>query len=148
MWSSMRAFGLEKIAFGQGEAALVFRAGETAGIVRPGGSDTPDRQVHGLGIVLRIGIERMRAGIHDGQHVHVGAEIDVAAGLRIPGVKRHGSVGGHTYAAKEVDVGDEVARSESPLAEFDEKAVARVFVIVVAAFLVARISITVAIMAR
>ena len=80
-----------------------------------GGCDCANCQLHGLGLVLRIGVQWMLASVEDDQHIHFRTQLEVISCFGVVRIKRDSSVGIDVDATEEVDVGYQVARSKTPL---------------------------------
>src|SRR5579871_1372495 len=95
----------EEVAFGQDESTSVFGARQAAGIVAGCGTNWTNCQLYWFWPVLRIWIERMLAGIENREHIHLGTEVNVIAGLGVARDKAHAAIGVDVDAAEEIHVG-------------------------------------------
>lgn len=114
--------------FGVVERALVFGAVGAAIIIGCGRVAAPQLQLYGLGPVGHRRVHGMMAGRQDDQEVHLGAEIEVVAGLGVIRNEGETSVVVGRQLAEEVNVGDEVAGVEAVLGQLNEEVVAGVAV--------------------
>src|SRR5215472_1402790 len=126
----------EEVTLSQSEAAAIFRPRDAAGIVNAGRCDCANCQLHGFGLVLRIGVQWMLAGVEDGQHIHLRTQLDVISCFGVVRAKTDSPLGIDVDAAEEVEIGHQVARSETPLRQFDQETVAAISMTPVAHFLV------------
>src|SRR6266481_6749051 len=94
--------------------------------------------MHWLRFVLWIGIERVLAGVENSKHIHFRAKPDAIVGFGIPLREAHAAILCHINPAEKIHVGNEVTRSESPLAQLNQKSVVTVLMAVVAVLLIAR----------
>src|SRR5262245_2762178 len=72
--------------FGIFEAALVLRTRRTARIVARRRTRVPRRQAHVARRVARRWVERVLAGRHDDERIHLEPEVDVCARARVTAV--------------------------------------------------------------
>src|ERR1700676_2878892 len=131
----------QEISLRQREAASVFRTGNAARIIWTRRRDSPDRDMHWFRLVLWIGIERVLAGVENSKHIHLRAKPDVIAGFGVPLREAHAAILCHINPVEKIHVGNEVARSEPPLAQLNQEGVVTIVVVVVAVLLIARRSV-------
>ena len=83
----------------------------------------------------------MRAAVEYDERVHLGAKVDVGASRRIGRIELHLPCLRDADLAEEIDVGDQVATSETPLAHLDEELGPTVSVEAIARFPISLLSI-------